>query len=374
MDDSGNAIYLTWDGSNWTEQTLNDIKVTNGVRLVVKDQIPYILWVENSTLKAKYLKNGVWTELANMISSDAQDFDVFCGGNTLYVATSSSGGNVSVRKMKTVEGTPDPIPQPTVGSGNVVLALPAGYDSSAKLYIDGVEFSSTAWQNDESKRLVSIGSTGQSGAVAQTAMVCQYNASGIPTGMYVWRLSAEGDHYTATAIPEFENLFSYHGFSVRYTGNTGLRCTYGIDSTKKEQLISDSGLNGYRITEMGTLIMRPDNHAGNPMVYGSNKVSGGRTYWVQNGRVNNKVIRKVNGRDQFANVLTNLPPNRYNTAYFFRPYAVMSYNGGNVVIYGPEMSRSMYTVCKQILSRGDFKPGTSGYQFLKNIVDSVENK
>lgn len=374
VDDSGNAIYLTWDGSNWTEQTLNDIKVTNGVRLVVKDQIPYILWVENSTLKAKYLKNGVWTELANMISSDAQDFDVFCGGNTLYVATSSSGGNVSVRKMKTVEGTPDPIPQPTVGSGNVVLALPAGYDSSAKLYIDGVEFSSTAWQNDESKRLVSIGSTGQSGAVAQTAMVCQYNASGIPTGMYVWRLSAEGDHYTATAIPEFENLFSYHGFSVRYTGNTGLRCTYGIDSTKKEQLISDSGLNGYRITEMGTLIMRPDNHAGNPMVYGSNKVSGGRTYWVQNGRVNNKVIRKVNGRDQFANVLTNLPPNRYNTAYFFRPYAVMSYNGGNVVIYGPEMSRSMYTVCKQILSRGDFKPGTSGYQFLKNIVDSVENK
>ncbi len=27
----------------------------------------------------------------------------------------------------------------------------------------------------------------------------------------------------------------------------------------------------------------------------------------------------------------------------------MDYNGSNVVIYGPEMSRSMYTVCKQIL-------------------------
>ena len=29
-------------------------------------------------------------------------------------------------------------------------------------------------------------------------------------------------------------------------------------------------------------------------------------------------------------------------------------------------------VCKQILNRGDFKPGTSGYKFLKNIVDSVD--
>lgn len=85
------------------------------------------------------------------------------------------------------------------------------------------------------------------------------------------------------------------------------------------------------------------------MVYGSNKVAGGRTYWVENGKVNNRVIRKVNGRDYFANVLIRRPENRYNTAYIFRPYAVMDNNGENIVIYGPEMSRSMYTVCKQIL-------------------------
>ena len=91
--------------------------------------------------------------------------------------------------------------------------------------------------------------------------------------------------------------------------------------------------------------MRPDLHADNPMVYGSNKVAGGRTYWVENGKVNNRVIRKVNGRDHFANVLIRRPKNRYNTAYIFRPYAVMDNNGENIVIYGPEMSRSMYTVC-----------------------------
>ena len=376
--DSGqNNVFLIWDGNAWTEQAVNDINMSTGFQLIVKDQIPYIIWNENTTLRARYLKNGVWTELANTISSDANAFAAFCGGGTLYVASSSLASCTTVRKMKTVEGTTDPTPipspDPEVGSGNVVLTLPAGYDSSAKLYIDGVEYTSTAWQNDESKRLVAIGSTGPLGTTAETALMCRYNASGIPTGMYVWRLSYNGSYYTATAIPEFEDLFSYHGFSVRYTGNTGLRCTFGIDTTKKAQLISDSGLAGYRITEMGTLIMRPDLHASYPMVYGSNKLQGGRTYYVENGKVFNKVIRTVNGRDYFANVLTKLPPQRYDTAYVFRPYAVMENGGSRIVIYGPEMSRSMYTVCKQILNRGDFKPGTSGYQFLKNIVDTVEN-
>ena len=382
-DNSG--TFLTWDGTTLEEQPLQ--KPMTEFQLVVKDQIPYIIRKYDTVLRADYYKDGTWSELANTIASDANMFDTFCADGTMYVASSSTAGLTTVRKMKTIEGPPDPDPkpnpdpkpdpdpvQPGVGSGNVVLTLPAGYSSSAKLYIDGVEFGSTSWQNDESKRLVSIGSNGPLGKTAQTAAAYNYDASGIPRGMYVWSLAYDGDHYTATSIPEFENLFTYHGFSVRYTGNTGLRCTYGIDSTKKSQLISTSGLNGYRITEMGTLIMHPDNHVGNPMIYGSSKVSGGRTYWVANGKIYNKVIRKTNGRDQFANVLTKLPPKRYNTAYYFRAYAVMSHNGSDVVIYGPEMSRSMYTVCKQILNRGDFKPGSSGYRFLKNIVDTVENQ
>ena len=368
---------LTYDGQQWDENILTDIQSRDVVRLVVKDRIPYVFWTSGNekTLQAAYLKNDSWQKLASTIGTDINGFDIFCGDNTLYAVGATTNGIASVKTMKTVEGIPDPpVIEPEVGNGNVVLALPAGYDSSAKIYIDGVEAASTAWQNDESRRLVAISSIAQPGTTAKTAAAYQYNASGIPTGMYVWRLSYNGSCYTATAIPEFENLFSYHGFSVRYMGNTGLRCTFGIDTSKKTHLISASGLGGYRITEMGTLIMRPDLHADNPMVYGSNKVAGGRTYWVENGKVNNRVIRKVNGRDYFANVLIRRPENRYNTAYIFRPYAVMDNNGENIVIYGPEMSRSMYTVCKQILARGDFKPGTSGYQFLKNIVDTVEKQ
>lgn len=366
---------LTYDGQQWDENILTDIQSRDVVRLVVKDRIPYVFWTSGNEkiLQAAYLKDDSWQKLASTIGTDIDGFDIFCGDNTLYAVGATTNGIASVKTMKTVEGIPDPpVTEPEVGNGNVVLALPAGYDSSAKIYIDGVEASSTAWQNDEARRLVAISSIAQLGTTAKTAAAYQYNASGIPTGMYVWRLSYNGSYYTATAVPEFENLFSYHGFSVRYTGNTGLRCTFGIDTAKKSQLISGSGLAGYRITEMGTLIMRPDLHAQYPMVYGSNKLGGGKTYGVINGKFSDKVIRRVNGRDQFANVLTKLPPERYNTSYIFRTYAVMEKDGSSVVIYGPEMSRSMYTVCKQILNRGDFKPGTSGYKFLKNIVDSVE--
>ena len=366
---------LTYDGQQWNENILTDIQSKDVVRLVVKDRIPYVFWTSGNekTLQAAYLKDDSWQKLASTIGTDINGFDIFCGDNTLYAVGATTNGIASVKTMKTVEGIPDPpVTEPEVGNGNVVLALPAGYDSSAKIYIDGVEAASTVWQNDEARRLVAINSIVQPGTTAKTAAAYQYNASGIPTGMYVWRLSYTGSCYTATAIPELENLFSYHGFSVRYTGNTGLRCTFGIDTAKKSQLISGSGLAGYRITEMGTLIMRPDLHAQYPMVYGSNKLGGGKTYGVINGKFSDKVIRRVNGRDQFANVLTKLPPERYNTSYIFRAYAVMEKDGSSVVIYGPEMSRSMYTVCKQILNRGDFKPGTSGYKFLKNIVDSVE--
>jgi len=366
---------LTYDGQQWDENILTDIQSRDVVRLVVKDRIPYVFWTSGNEkiLQAAYLKDDSWQKLASTIGTDIDGFDIFCGDNTLYAVGATTNGIASVKTMKTVEGIPDPpVTEPEVGNGNVVLALPAGYDSSAKIYIDGVEASSTAWQNDEARRLVAISSIAQLGTTAKTAAAYQYNASGIPTGMYVWRLSYNGSYYTATAVPEFENLFSYHGFSVRYTGNTGLRCTFGIDTAKKSQLISGSGLAGYRITEMGTLIMRPDLHAQYPMVYGSNKLGGGKTYGVINGKFSDKVIRRVNGRDQFANILTKLPPERYNTSYIFRAYAVMEKDGSSVVIYGPEMSRSMYTVCKQILNRGDFKPGTSGYKFLKNIVDSVE--
>ena len=355
--------------SGFTEEKLSGISASNGVQLQWKDGVAYVIWCDNTTLRARYQKNGVWTDMSAQICSDAKGFDSLVIGSNLYVGNSSSTSGVTLRKMKTVEGTPE-IPSPPVavpGSNEVVIQLPAGYDAGAKIYIDGVAYTSASWNQNTSDRLVSIGKQG-----AKTAVMYQYNASGIPVGMYVWLLEYNGTYYTAQAVPELQDLFSYHGFSVRYTGNTGLRCSFGIDTTKKSQLISTGGLGGYRLTEMGTLIMHPDNHNNYPMIYGGQKVASGRTFYIENGKTYNKVIRTVNGREQFANVLVGLPQSRYATNYVFRAYAVMEHNGTQVVLYGPEMSRSMYTVCKQILDRGDFKQGSAGYTFLKNITDSVE--
>ena len=45
-----------------------------------------------------------------------------------------------------------------------------------------------------------------------------------------------------------------------------------------------------------------------------------------------------------------------------------------MVIYGPGMSRSMYTGCKQILNREILNPERQDISSSKNIVDTVEKQ
>lgn len=386
-------MVLKWtEAGGWQEELLSGITVTNDAKIRVYNQIPYVVYGEGQTVKGLYKKDGSWQQLGNPVCFDATGFDMTMLGDTVYVGNISTTG-AAVRKMKTVDGTqtpatptptpatptptpatptptpatPTPVPAATPAAGEVVFTIPDGYDAGGTVYLDGVEYPLSVWNQDTSKWVVQIG-----GNTVKMASMYSYNGSGIPTGMYVWRLVPSGGGYMAVAVPELENFFSYHGFSVRYTGNTGLRCSFGIGTQMKSRLMGAEGLAGYHLKEMGTLIMRPDNRQKYPMVYGSNKVSGGRTFYTENGKVYNKVIKTVNGREQFANVLVGLPESRYAVNYVFRAYAVVEKDGVESVIYGPEMSRSMYTVCKQILQRGDFKPGTAGYSFLHNIVDYVD--
>lgn len=393
MDANKAPMVLKWtETGGWQEELLSGITVTNDAKISVYNQIPYVVYGEGQTVKGLYKKDGSWQQLGNPVCFDATGFDMTLLGDTVYVGNISTTGT-AVRKMKTVAGTqtpatptptpstptpapstptpapvtPTPAPAATPAAGEVVFTIPEGYDAGGTVYLDGVEYPLSVWNQDTSKRVVQTG-----GSTVKMASMYSYNGNGIPTGMYVWQLVPSGGGYMAVAVPELENFFSYHGFSVRYTGNTGLRCSFGIGTQMKSQLMGAEGLAGYHLKEMGTLIMHPNNRQKYPMVYGSNKVSGGRTFYTENGKVYNKVIKTVNGREQFANVLVGLPESRYAVNYVFRAYAVVEKDGVESVIYGPEMSRSMYTVCKQILQRGDFKPGTAGYSFLHNIVDYVD--
>lgn len=356
---------LIYDGNTWTEQVLDGDSCDSIIRLAVKDGIPYIAWSQNSVLKVKYYKDGQWTVLANNVSSDAMDIDFFCSGDTLYAVSVTQTGITTVRTMKTVEGEPEP----EIGAGNVVIRIPDGYDPNGKIWVDGVVCTSTAWNGDSAMRLVKVGDQSPAGnGAAQIVTMCRYDSKNIPVGMYVWRLTGEDDHYLATAVPELENLFSYHGFSVRYMGKTGFRCTFGIDTEVKRQLRSSGGLVGYHLKEMGAIAMSQNRWNSNPMIYGNYYVRRGRTYYTENGKTYNMVLRTSGGRDLFANVLTDLQESWYKIDFVFRPYAILSTDTGDVFVYGPEACRSMYTVCKQVLAGNKFAPGTAGYQFLQNIV------
>ena len=61
--------------SGFTEEKLSGISASNGVQLQWKDGVAYVIWCDNTTLRARYQKNGVWTDMSAQICSDAKGFD-----------------------------------------------------------------------------------------------------------------------------------------------------------------------------------------------------------------------------------------------------------------------------------------------------------
>lgn len=247
----------------------------------------------------------------------------------------------------------------------ISLTPPAGYDN-ADVYIDGIRY--TATKSGDSYTLQLPDKTGK------TAVMYYYNERNVPKGMYVWRLSYHGDTCTATPLPGLQDLLSYHGFSIRVQGYSGLRFKSGIDTGKRAQLLGE-GINGYRLTEYGTLLITGSNMDRYPFIKDGEKVGGGRSYWTENGVVNDRIFETVEGRYRFASVVTKLPEKQYATELAFRSYAILQSDDGNqIIVYGPPVARSIYAVAKQVLAAGEFKQGSSGYNYVKSIVDIVEGR
>ena len=144
-----------------------------------------------------------------------------------------------------------------------------------------------------------------------------------------------------------------------------------MDKTLRSQLLSN-GVDGYKLIEYGTLTMTNANRSIYPFVKLGRKTAGGRSYWKENGVVNDKIFETVSGRIRFASVLTGLPASQYNTDFAFRGYILLEKGGDRILIYGPPVCRSVYTVAKQIDARGEFTPGSNGYNYIKGIISSVE--
>lgn len=282
-------------------------------------------------------------------------------------ANAGSLDNTFVFSIPVFENMPgEPCEEPEA-STNVVLDIPAGYTDTS-VWLDGVEYQGEI----RNEKLIVTAPDGN----AKTAVMYKYNDSGVPTGMYVWSLSYNGVAYTATAEPELEDLLTYHGFSVRITGKSGIRVKTGIDVELRSKLIS-SGVNGYTLEEYGTLIMKDSNRANYPMIVGGAKTTGGVSYgYDADGKWQNKIFEQKDGRYRYGCVLVGLPVKQYKTEFAFRGYAVLNKGGEDVIIYGPVMARSIYYLANRLLDSGNYEPGTESYEFLAKLIadaDALEN-
>lgn len=242
---------------------------------------------------------------------------------------------------------------------DITLQFPEGYSDST-VWLDGVAHEGTV--NGGSVTVTAKDKT------AQTAVLYQYNDSGVPTGMYVWSLSYDNGAYTATAEPELENLLTYHGFSIRITGKSGIRFKTGISAELRNRLTT-SGVNGYKLQEYGTLVMNNANRQQYPMVKGGTKVQSGMAYGADgNGNFTDVVYETVDGRYRYTSVLVGMPAAQYKTEFAFRGYIVLEKNGKTVTLYGPPVAKSIYSLAQQLLDMGSYQEGSETYEFLKKLI------
>ncbi len=104
----------------------------------------------------------------------------------MYAVGATTNGIVSVKTMKTVEGIPDPpVTEPEVGNGNVVWLF-------RQVMTVVLRFILMEWRLPVQRGRMTNQAAGGNKQHChsreqrqKTAAAYQYNASGIPTGMYV---------------------------------------------------------------------------------------------------------------------------------------------------------------------------------------------
>nr|WP_305141457.1 hypothetical protein [uncultured Acetatifactor sp.] len=268
-----------------------------------------------------------------------------------------------VFKIPVYENMPaQPCAEPVV-SMEVALALPEGYGDSV-MWLDGVPY-----QGELRNGSLIAAAPDEN---VKTAVVYRYDEAGVARGMYVWSLAHNGTVYTATAEPGLQDLLTYHGFSIRIKGKTGIRVKTGISKDLRSRLIRP-GVNGYVLKEYGTLVMNSANMGQYPMIKDGAKVAGSISYGIDSsGNMKDVAFELVDERYRFTGVLVGIPVEQYKTEFAFRGYAVLERNGQQVVIYGPAKARSIYDLAKTMLESGGYEPGSESYVFLEKLIGDAD--
>ncbi len=354
---SGHPIFSVCEDSVWTPaQSLSFMTNCLDVRLAVYNKKTYLAYWESSSAAAKVMVRADegWQQVGGTVLTAAGGMDFVIAGNAAYAAVTENGTDSVFVKTKALADSAD---------YDITVTVPAGYDDTV-LWIDG-----------QAKTAAAAGSaltvTADDGK-AQTVTMYRYSSAGVPTGMYAWTLSYSGGHYTVKPQPQLEDLLTYHGFSVRVAGQSGIRFKTGIAVELRSRLTAGSGAAGFKLKEYGTLVMTSANMNDYPLVKDGAKTACGRAYWLSAGKVNDAVFETVGGRYRFTSVLIGIPAASYKTKFAFRGYIQLVSNGTVYTFYGPVVARSIYEVSSMVIASGQFAAGSSADLFLRRIITDAD--
>lgn len=286
-------------------------------------------------------------------------------GTNIYKLYQESGalGNAFVFKIPVYNNMPAAACEKPTQSFDIVLTPPEGY-TDPYIYLDGVAYPASV---KNGSYVITAPDAG-----AQTAIMYQYNEANVPVGMAVWLLQYDKTSYKATEVPELRDLLTYHGFSIRITGRSGIRYKTGIAVETRRTLL-DKGIQGYTLKEYGTLIMNYANRDTYPMVLGGQKISKGVSYGTDsNGQHVDTIYEKVDNRYRYTAVFVGLPVEQYKTEFAFRGYITLTKNGQDITLYGPIMAKSIYGLSQQLLEMGLYPEGSETANFLQQLIDDAD--
>ncbi len=351
-------ILAIYENGKWTEKTIPYMKQYTSVSVDAIEDRVYITYMDGTSNQIKMIvqKDGNFEMFDENLGTSMLYFDTCSISNAIYLATKAMNSTNIVVRKKTMPQSDNPL--------LLKLPIPSGYTDSS-IWIDGVEYIATRTGNE--LQILLPDTKGKS------AVMYQVNDKNIPIGMSAWKLTYPNGKVQAKLLSGLTDLISYHGFSIRVQSPAGIRFKSGISSSLRSKLLS-STVDGYKLVEYGTLFITQANRSKVPFVKNGEKVGGGRSYWKENGVITDKIFETVSGRIRFTSVLINLSSDMYATEIAFRAYVILEDQDGQIIIYGPPVSRSVYTVAKQVLSGNEFKVGSSGYNYVKSIVDQVEKK
>ena len=190
-----------------------------------------------------------------------------------------------------------------------------------------------------------------------------------PTGMAAYRIIRQEGGAKLEPIDGLDDLLIYSGCSIRISGKQGIRMITGITQDNKKALTSKAGLAGYTLEEYGTLICwNTDVASGDD--FSLDMFCARSNYAYLKGKAD-PVFAKQDGKMLYTNVLVGFSLKDCAKDLVLRPYIKLKdmTTGETVTLYGGSVCRSIGYIAKQ--NENTYKPGSSGYKYVHNIIHAV---